>query len=582
MTVNGTSDKLCELKARILDHLKTLYPQEEVESIADMIANIMNYDACIADVKYHCNLWNENDIITITYGDSITNGDSPPLHTLHEFLDHYIRDISNIIHILPFYPFSSDDGFSVINYSEVNQSLGDWGDISSLASDYSLMADLVINHCSSRSLWFDNFKQNKHPGTDYFIECDPETDLRKVVRPRTSPLLRKTETLNGTKYVWCTFSHDQVDLNFKNPDVLIEFIKIIKLYLDYGISIFRLDAVAFLWKQTDSNCINLIETHEFIRLLRLIIEQYNSEAIVITETNIPNRENLSYFGNANEAHLIYNFSLPPLLLHTMISGSSHLLKQWMMSMPPAQNGTSYLNFIASHDGIGLRPVEGILSGEEINDLTDIVQRFGGEVSWRTLANGEHQPYELNISLFDAMKGTFEGEDQYQIKRFVCAHAIMLALEGIPAFYIHSLLATGNDHKKMELTSNKRAINRHNWDYSDVISALDDENSINQQVFSLLKDIISIRKNQKAFHPNATQFTLHFEESLFAFWRQSQDRSQSIFCIYNVSNTNCSIALQDINLIELDQWRDLVSGYQYQDSRETLILKPYEFVWITNK
>ncbi len=581
MTMNNSSDKLGELKFRILDHLNVIYADDDTDAIADKIINLMQYAERIADVKYHCNLWDENDIVTITYGDSITNDDELPLDTLHDFFDRYLNGVSNIIHILPFYPFSSDDGFSVINYSEVNQALGDWNNISSIAQDYSLMADLVLNHCSSRSIWFENFKQNRQPGADYFIECDPETDLQAVVRPRTSPLLRKTETLEGTKYVWCTFSHDQVDLNFSNPDVLIEFIRIIKLYLDKGVKVFRLDAVAFLWKQAGSSCINLPETHEIIRLLRLIIEHYRADAIIITETNIPNRENLSYFGNANEAHLIYNFTLPPLILYTMLSGSSRLLKQWMMSMPPARSGTSYFNFIASHDGIGLRPAEGILSDQEVSNLADIVQEFGGDVSWRTLENGEHRAYELNISLIDAMKGTFEGEDQYQIKRFVCAHAIMLALEGIPAFYIHSLLATENDYNKVKFSSNKRAINRHVWNYKDLCETLDDEDSLHCQAFSQLKEIINIRKRQKAFHPNATQFTLHFDEALFSFWRQSQDRSQSIFCIYNVSNVKQSIALQDINLIELDDWRDLISGYEYHDFRESIHLEPYEFVWITN-
>lgn len=582
MTVNHSPDKLHELRARILDHLNLLYPDTNVDQVADTIIDLMQYAECIADVKYHVNLWDQGDIVTITYGDSITKTDEHPLKTLHEFFNRYLSDVASIIHILPFYPYSSDDGFSVINYCEVNQALGNWGDISGIAQDYSLMVDLVLNHCSSRSLWFDNFKQNKQPGAGYFIECDPETDLKAVVRPRTSPLLRETETLDGGRYVWCTFSHDQVDLNFRNPEVLIEFVRIIKLYLDQGVRVFRLDAVAFLWKQVGSSCINLPETHEIIRLLRLIIEHYNADAIIITETNIPNRENLSYFGNANEAHLIYNFTLPPLILYTMMSGSSRRLKQWLMSMPPAQNGTSYFNFIATHDGIGLRPVEGILSDDDVNQLVGVVQGFGGDVSWRTLANGEHRPYELNVSLIDAMRGTFAGEDRYQIKRFVCAHAIMLALEGIPAFYIHSLLATGNDYNKMKFSSNKRAINRHVWDYTELCGYLEEKGTLHEEVFSRLKEIIHIRKKQKAFHPNATQFTLHLDETLFAFWRQSQDRSQSIFCIYNISNQNQSVALQDINLIELEDWRDLISGYAYRDFRESVELGPYEFVWITNR
>lgn len=582
MKTDQGSERLKELKARISDHLAKLYADEDLDMLANDIIHIMAFDQNVKDVQSHINLWDEKDIVVITYGDSIKKENELPLVTLHNFLLEKLQGVINSVHILPFYPYSSDDGFSVINFSEVNQSLGDWENISTIANDFKLMADLVINHCSSRSVWFDHYKEAKLPGADYFIECEPDLDLSEVVRPRTSSLLRKTETLTGEKHVWCTFSHDQIDLNFKNPRVLLEFVKIIKLYLDQGIVLFRLDAVAFLWKEIGTPCINLAETHEVIRLLRLLIEHDNPAAIIITETNIPNRENLSYFGNANEAHLIYNFSLPPLILHTLLTGRSELLKQWMMSMPPAQNGTTYFNFIASHDGIGLRPVEGILSEDEVDELADLMQDFGGDVSWRTLADGQHRPYELNISLIDAFKGTYKGRDAHQLNRFICAHAIMLALEGMPAFYIHSLLATPNDHRKMEMTSNKRSINRHAWDYDDLVKLLDDETSVNYQAFSQLTNLISIRKRQRAFHPNATQFTMHFADAIFAFWRQSQDRAQSIFCIYNVTNEVQQFALKDVNLIELDDWHDLISGYKYTDPREDITLQPYSFVWITNK
>lgn len=582
MTPPLSSEALAELKASVRDYLLRLYPEHDVDAIMEQIVEVMGFDQGLDTVESHINLWNEKDIVTITYGDSIKKESEYPLQTLHNFLCTHLSEVVNSVHILPFYPFSSDDGFSVINYSEVNQSLGDWEHINAIAKNFKLMADLVINHCSSRSLWFDNFKQGKDPGQDYFVECAPDVDLSAVVRPRISPLLRPTETLDGEKHVWCTFSHDQVDLDFKNPRVLLEFVKIIKLYLDHGVQMFRLDAVAFLWKQIGTPCINLTETHEVIRLLRLLIEHENKEAIIITETNIPNRENLSYFGNANEAHLIYNFTLPPLVLYTMLTGKSSLLKQWMMSMPPAQNGTTYFNFIASHDGIGLRPVEDILSEEEVDELAALMKSFGGDVSWRMLADGQHRPYELNISLIDAMKGTFEGEDEFQLSRFICAHAIMLALEGMPAFYIHSLFGTSNDQQKMDMTSNKRAINRHNWDCDALVAELKDETSLHYQVFTQLTEIITIRKRQRAFHPNATQFTMHFDDSLFAFWRQSQDRMQSIFCIYNITNEVRSVALKDVNLIELEDWRDLISGYHYTDPREEIVLQPYEFVWISNR
>ncbi len=154
------------------------------------------------------------------------------------------------------------------------------------------MGDLVVNHCSSRSIWFENYKQCKHPGKDYFVTVDDDFDISNVVRPRTSPLLREVETFEGKKKVWCTFSHDQVDLNYENPDLLWEMIKTIKLYLDYGVRIFRLDAVAFLWKESGTTSIHLKQTHEMVRLFRTLIEHHSEDAIIITETNVPNAENL--------------------------------------------------------------------------------------------------------------------------------------------------------------------------------------------------------------------------------------------------------------------------------------------------
>lgn len=577
-----TPDPWDRLRVRIQDHLQRLYPEFDTQQLTDAILEQMAYGESLTEVQAHVNLWDQQDVAVITYGDTFKQEDEAPLQTLHRFLRQHLSGVCSIVHILPFFPYSSDDGFAVINYVEVNQALGDWAGIEAIAAEFALMADLVINHCSSRSQWFENFKQRRDPGRDYFIEVDPATDLSAVVRPRTSPLLRETETLDGKRYVWCTFSHDQIDLDFRNPRVLLEFVGIIRHYLERGIALFRLDAVAFLWKEIGTPCINLPQTHEIIRMLRLLIEHKNPQAIIITETNIPNRENLSYFGNANEAHLIYNFTLPPLLLNTMLTGDCSLLKQWMMSMPPAQKGTTYFNFLASHDGIGLRPVEGILEDAEVDEIARLIQSFGGEVSWRSTGKGEHRPYELNIALIDACRGTLQGEDDYQLERFVCAHAIMLALEGIPAFYVHSLLATPNDRVKMELTSNNRAINRHNWDYPDLEAELADRNSLHARALAQLTRLIQIRKQQPAFHPNATQFTLHFGTSVFAFWRQDPDRSQSIFCLYNITTLPQEICLQDVNLIETDTWRNLISDEACSDLRETLTLAPYEFVWISNR
>eukprot|EP01093_Parvamoeba_rugata_P003362 TRINITY_DN143_c0_g1_i6.p1 TRINITY_DN143_c0_g1~~TRINITY_DN143_c0_g1_i6.p1 ORF type:complete len:585 (-),score=96.08 TRINITY_DN143_c0_g1_i6:147-1901(-) len=576
------------LHDKVKHHLEYIYAdvplEQSLESLALSLMETMGIKSAedIALPQSHHNYWDEDDIIMITYGDSVIDGDERPLVTLNRFLNRYSKNTINNVHILPFFPYSSDDGFSVIDYSSVNEALGSWDDIEAIAKDYGLMTDLVINHCSARSVWFDNFIKGEGTGSDFFFTANPADDLSMVTRPRVSPLLRETETAHGTKHVWCTFSHDQVDFDFRNPKVLITFIDIIRLYIDKGAKIFRLDAVAFLWKIINTNCINLSQTHEVIRLIRTLIEHVDPSIIIITETNIPNRENLTYFGNANEAHAIYNFSLPPLLVNTLVTGNCKYLKSWMMSMPPAQNGTAYFNFIASHDGIGLRPAEGLLDEEEISDLVHTMQNFGGKISWRASDHGQQKPYEINITLFDALQGTIKGPDKWQIDRFICAHAIMLGMEGIPGIYIHSLLGTSNDYEKVANTGQNRSINRRRWDFKELEALLDSPYSQHHKVLTRLSQLIRIRKAQPAFHPNATQFTLQLGESIFGYWRQSLDRKQSIFCVSNVSDEEQTILLSDINLIGTDNWINLVTRQEIALSDAFLQLKPYEVLWISNQ
>lgn len=583
--MSASEEQLHLLKQTVSYHLQAIYhevaPDLSIDGLRDEIISLMRLEQEFHDTVPHKNNWDQHDIVLITYGNSVQQPGEAPLKTLHRFLDSEVKGFINGVHILPFFPFCSDDGFAVMDYYQVNDKLGDWEDIEAIAKDYRLMADLVINHGSSSGEWFDNFIKGEGPGHDYFYTTAPDTPVSQVVRPRTSPLLRETETADGTKYVWCTFSHTQVDFDFRNPEVLKEFIQIVRFYLDKGIRIFRLDAVAFLWKKPGTSCLNLAETHEVVRLMRSLIQHAQPDAVIITETNIPNRENLSYFGNANEAHCIYNFSLPPLLVNTLVTGNCFYLKQWLMSMPPAQNGTAYFNFIASHDGIGLRPAEGLLSDSEIASLISTMQQFGGQISWRAGDNGVKKPYEINISLFDALQGTTQGRDEWNIDRFICAHAIMLALEGIPGIYIHSLLATSNDMEKLERSGQNRGINRHEWDYEQLQSELANPESQHAKVSGLLKKLVHLRQQQRAFHPNATQFTLHMGEQLFGFWRQSMDRRQSIFCIFNVSDTPQPLRIAELNLIVTDRWWDLISGHIFDESTEVFTLAPYQVLWITN-
>ncbi|NCG09230.1 MAG: alpha-amylase [Verrucomicrobia bacterium] len=571
-----------KIRQSIQQHLAEIYPEEACPAITDKILSIAGFGHKDPILARGQNTWTEADTILITYGDSILKEGEAPLKTLGRFAGKHLSQTISTLHVLPFFPYSSDDGFSVIDYLQVNPDLGGWEDFQQLNNQFETMADLVINHCSAQSEWFKNYCTGKSPGADYFLEVGEDFDASAVVRPRSSPLLRAVETSKGTKNLWCTFSHDQVDLNFANPEVLCEAIQILKFLLSKKIKYFRLDAIAFLWKRSGTSCVHLKETHEIIKLLRLILENLQPQAVLITETNVPNRENLSYFGNDNGAHLIYNFSLPPLLIHALLKGESTLLKNWMMSMPPARRGRSYLNFIASHDGIGVRPLEGSVTAEEQGALLQTLESFGGTISKRSNTDGSESPYEVNISLFDAFRGTIaNGPDGLQVERYLCAHTILLALEGIPAFYMHSMLATENDNERHQKTGQARAINRHQWELDALMEQLDDPKTHHHRIFYELKRRIAIRKQQIAFHPNATQLTLHLGDQLFAFWRESSDRYQSIFAINNISDQTQTVALHELNLISTENWRDLLSGESYEFGRETIEILPYASLWITN-
>jgi sucrose phosphorylase len=571
---------LPELKSKLTALLAYLYPNADTDALTQQCLDAIGPRINRAIVPPE-QLWSEQDALLITYGNSIRTPNEKPLDTLEQFLHKHLQDTFSAVHVLPFFPHSSDGGFAVIDYTQVDAELGEWDDIETLGQDFKLMGDLVINHVSSQSGWFRNYQYGKDPGRDYFVEASPHYDLSMVVRPRTSPLLRAVETNEGVKHVWCTFSHDQIDVDFRNPKVLLEYLKIIGLYLDKGVQWLRLDAVAFLWKEIGTPCIHLPQTHEVIKLLRLLMEYKNAHAILISETNVPNRENLTYFGNSNEAHMIYNFSLPPLVIHALLSGNGQYLKGWLMSMPPSPVGCAYLNFTASHDGIGLRPAEGLLSDEELETFLKTLQSFGGRISSRTGQNGESKPYEANISLFDAFKGTYQGTDRWQEARLLCSQIIMLALEGIPAFYIHTLFATPNDLDKLEATQHNRSINRTNWHKGELETLLADPETPQHRIFNALQRLIRIRCAQPAFHPNATQFTLHLQPEVFGFWRQSLRRTQSIFCLNNLSDRPQEISLTNINLISTENWRDLISGEAVTDLYGTLTLAPYQCVWLTN-
>lgn len=571
------------LTRAILSHVRKIYPELDTEALAKDVVSAFWPEGTRRRKRARMpgnTMWSQQDALLITYGNSLRDGVHKPLDLLFDFLVSNLEEVVNGVHILPFFPFTSDDGFAVSDFRVVNPQLGDWPDINRIAGAFKLMSDLVLNHVSSQGRWFNAYLQGQAPYDRFFFEASPEDDLSDVVRPRTTPLLREVETSQGPRHVWCTFSHDQIDLDFRNPEVLLEFLRIIRLHIENGVQIIRLDAVAFLWKQVASPSIHLPQTHEIVKLMRLLCNYAVEPVVLLTETNVPKAENLSYFGDRDEAHVIYNFPLPPLILHAMISGTAQYLAGWQRSMPPAPLGCAYLNFTASHDGIGMRPAEGLLSGEDQAVVIETVRRAGGLVSMRTLPGGGEAPYELNCTFYDALRETAAGPDDYHLARFMCSQTIVMSLEGIPAFYIHSMLATPNDHAGVKKRGMNRAINRHNWDYDELKRRLANPGSPQAQVMGQMRYRLQLRRKQAAFHPNATQFTLPgLDDRVFGLWRQSLDRRQSIFALHNVSADAVLVPANALNLIADLTWTDLLSGDQI--GQRDIVLAPYQCRWISN-
>ncbi len=520
-------------------------------------------------------LWDEKTAVLITYADTVSCDGKRPLATLHRFADKYLKNIFSTIHILPFFPWSSDDDFSVIDYRQVSSDYGRWEDIINLSKYFDLMMDLVLNHVSRQSSWFKNYIAEIAPHRDYFIEVDSEVDLSAVVRPRNRPLLTSVHRNGTEKHLWTTFSDDQIDLNFANPNVLFEFLDILLFYIAHGAKIVRLDAIAYLWKQLGSPCIHLEQTHEIVRLMRNLLDMIAPEVILLTETNVSHQKNISYFGNGDEAHMVYQFSLPPLLLYALHAEDTQELTRWAKTICDTPPGCAWFNFTASHDGIGIGPLCGIISDAKLAALIKKIKTLGGHISTKRNSDGSESPYELNITYFDALGG-----DDHQTARFFCSQTVVLGMKGVPGVYFHSLTATPNDYDELELTGRSRSINRKKWDADELEHHLNGK-TVAAEVFAEYCKQLKLRRKHSAFHPDAAQRILDLDRNLFAFVRSASD-GEEIVCISNFSK-NWKEIFCDQRIPELDHANsctDLLSGTRHLGSGKRIPLAPFQTIWLT--
>lgn len=533
------------------------------------------------EIKYE-DVWSHKDQILITYGDMVQPrvGEAvDKLHVQHQFLNEYAKDFISTIHILPFFPSSSDDGFSVVDYKRVDSRLGGWEDIGALSKDYRLMGDLVMNHVSRYSMWFKKYLEKQKPYTDYFIEVDPETDMSSVTRPRSSPVLTPVHTEEGEKFVWTTFSDDQIDVNFSNPELLFRYIDIFLFYISEGLSLIRLDAVAYIWKELGTSCIHLPETHEIVKMMRTIVDHYVPETTIITETNVPHKENISYFGEGDEAHMVYQFSLPPLLLHAILTENASYLTDWAGSLKKLPKNCTYFNFTASHDGIGVRPLEGLVPQDEFDGLVEGIKKRGGFVSEKQNEDGSMSPYELNITYFDAFSD-YNGSQSLQEKRYICSQLIMLSLQGVPGIYFHNLTATRNNIRGVSITGRYRTINRKKWKYEELVDLLSDPDTNTYRIFNRYKDILLKRNQHPAFHPFGSQKVYKIDSDVFCILREDPANIERILVVANLKTERVSKSLDNVDLpIEKhSKYDDILTGKTCIEESK-LVLDACQVAWL---
>ncbi len=563
--------------------LSAIYESGTVDDLVPRISDL------IAKARTECRGsgkdWvDETDVMLITYGDSISDMSRPALEVLNSFLQETVADVISNVHILPCFSWTSDDGFSVTDYRAINPDLGDWSDVTRLTETFGLMLDAVINHISSQSIWFQGFLNNDPKFRDYFHVCDPSLDYSDVTRPRTLPLLTPVNTSVGERHVWTTFSEDQIDLNYANPDVLIEILDLLVFYAIRGARFIRLDAIGFLWKRLGTTCMHLPETHAVIRIMRKVLDEAVPGTIMITETNVPHIDNIGYFGNgANEAHMVYQFPLPPLTLHAFQTGNAEPLSDWAATLEPTSSSTTYLNFLSSHDGIGVRPVEGLLSSGEVAAMARHVEENGGVVSLRKLPDGSTAPYELNITYLDAVTAPGD-DDEARARKFLAAQTVLFSVVGVPGIYIHSLLGSRNDYKGLKATSRNRSINRERLMLEDITADIMDRNSLRSMVLDGHRKLLAVRRTRPAFHPNASQHVVKLDRRLFSIVREGcGDR---VWAVVNVSDETVVLQTASSRLGVSDDavLLDLLSGDEVlPDAGHRVIRMPaYSKAWFIEK
>jgi len=554
------------LAESISQHLELLYPHDHEEVCRDLVSLAQQHADRLC--SRHVAPLTHRTTCLITYGDGIRREGETPLHTLADFLHEHVGDVLSDVHLLPMYPWTSDDGFAVVDHRTVNPALGTWSDVAAIAEEHAVMFDFVANHTSSSSPWFTAWLGGDKAFDGFYIERDPHFDASEVVRPRTTPLFHAFGRPDGSRaWAWTTFGEDQVDVDVSHPGALVELTDVLLDYLSKGASAIRLDAIGFLWKESGTTCLHLPQTHAVIKVWRALVDHVAPGARLLTETNVPHAQNISYFGDGtDEAHLVYQFALPPLVLHSFVAGSTAQLSGWAASVNAVSSTATWFNFLASHDGIGLRATEGILDDGERAALVARTHSHGGGVSMASRPDGTSTVYELNLSYLDALCTPEEARnDDVLAAKALAAHSILLAFLGVPAIYYHSLVGSPPDHKGMASSRIKRRINREVLDADLLLHDLEHDPR-RRAIFRGLYHLLDVRRRHEAFSPFGTQDVERLDDRVLAL-RRAARTADELLCVTNV--TSDTVALPTVT------GHDVLTGR----ACEPLILGPWGHAWV---
>ncbi len=556
-------------KLNILDDLKKLYGNDAEDTEKEVFRLLEKYNPLI---PFRTHTVSEKDVILITYADTLFRNNEKPLKTLNDFLDENLTRYINSVHILPFFPFTSDDGFSVTDYYNVNTDFGSWEDIESLSGQFRLMFDAVVNHISKSSKWFQEFLSGNPEYKNYFIEVEENNPgLKNVFRPRALPLIHKYPTSSGEIVsVWTTFSEDQVDINFSYHKVFLKILDVLLFYLSKGARIIRLDAVGFLWKKLGTSCIHLPETHLVIQLYRKIIDSLSDDILLITETNVPHKDNISYFGNGKkEANMVYNFTLPPLLAYSIITQNPSKLVKWLDELEFPGGDSCYFNFTASHDGIGLQPVKDILNDSELKIFEKQVLINNGFISYKNNPDNTQSPYELNCTYLNLVSVPDDSAEM-KAKKFLLSQALMLSVPGVPGIYIHSLLGSENDVIEAEKSGIPRRINRSHLNYSELISNLTEKGTLRNIIFTEYKNLIKNRVEEPFFNPYLTHKIKIINQYIFAIYKEN--KGASFWAVFNFSQNPHAFSIREYPFL----WEIVGKKIIKTDN---ILISDYSFLWL---